>query len=140
MSSEREPDPVPDLSADIDRIEDVDVDVDVVGDSLEIVRRETESVRIDCLFQPVDREECDAQLILWSDSAGWSGFERRGDSFHHVHVLVDTVIDGADVRTEREYIVERAVNPADVAEAIHNHIEDPKAGGAGNFARGCSPP
>lgn len=129
------------MSVDRDANEELEIDVDVEEDTLEIERQTSESVRIDELFQPVNGSTpVDGRLQLWCDSAGWNGYERRGSEFYRVNVLLDTVVDGDHVTVESNYVVKEQVPPSDVAKAVRNHIEDPKAGGDGKFARGCSPP
>lgn len=120
--------------------ETVEIEIDVEGDSLEIERERIENVRIDRLFQPVESGRADARLQLWSDSAGWSGYERRDGEFYHVHVLTETIITEDRVVVESDYIHEEQVPPEDVAESVRDHVLDKHAGGVGTFVRGCSPP
>ena len=128
------------MSAERDSDEDIKIAVDVEGGSVEIERERIETVRIDQLFRPVENSDCDARLQLWSDSAGWNGYERRGDQYYHVNVLTETKVEGTLVTVESEYIHEEAVPPEDVVESVRDHILDRYAGGVGTFVRGCSPP
>jgi len=128
------------MSAERDSDEEVEIAVDVEGDSVEIERERIETVRVDQLFRPVENSDCDARLQLWSDSAGWNGYERRGDQYYHVNVLTETKVEDASVTVESEYIHEETVPIDDVAESVRDHILDPHAGAAGTFVRGCSPP
>lgn len=128
------------MSAERDSDEEVKIAVDLESDAVEIERERIETVRVDQLFRPAEEGDCDARLQLWSDNAGWNGYERRGDQYYHVNVLTETVADGTTVAVESEYIHEEAVPPEDVAESIRDHILDRHAGGVGAFVRGCSPP
>ncbi|GAB3695154.1 hypothetical protein [Halorubrum pallidum] len=82
------------MSAERDSDEEVQIAVDLDGDVVEIERERIETIRIDQLFQPIDDDNCDGRLQLWSDSGGWSGYERRGDELYHVNVLTETTIEG----------------------------------------------
>ncbi|OYR38353.1 hypothetical protein DJ82_12270 [Halorubrum sp. Ib24] len=128
------------MSAERDSDEAIQVAVDIDGDAVEIERERIETVRVDQLFRPVEEGNCDARLQLWSDSAGWNGYERRGDQYYHVNVLTRTIVEGTEVTVESEYIHEEAVPAEDVAESVRDHILDRHAGGVGTFVRGCSPP
>ncbi|WP_256402444.1 hypothetical protein [Halorubrum salinum] len=128
------------MSAERDSDEEVQIAVDLDGDVVEIERERIETVRIGQLFRPVENENCDARLQLWSDSAGWSGYERRGDEFYQVNVLTETTVEGTEVTVDSKYIREEAVSASDVVESVRNHILDRHAGGVGAFVRGCSPP
>ena len=120
--------------------ETVEIEIDVEGDSLEIERERIENVRIDRLFQPVESGRADARLQLWSDSAGWSGYECRDGEFYHVNVLTETTVRDDRVVVESTYIHEEQVPPEDVAESVRDHVLDGHAGSVGTFVRGCSPP
>ena len=128
------------MSAERDSDEEIEIAVDIENGSVEIERERIETVRVDQLFRPVENGDCDARLQLWSDSAGWNGYERRGDQYYHVNVLTETTVEGTSVTVESEYIHEEAVPVDDVAESVRNHILDRHAGGVGAFVRGCSPP
>ena len=128
------------MSAERDSEEEIEIAVDIENSSVEIERERIETVRVDQLFRPVENGDCDARLQLWSDSAGWNGYERRGDQYYHVNVLTETTVEGTSVTVESEYIYEDAVPVEDVAESVRDHILDSHAGGAGTFVRGCSPP
>lgn len=67
------------MSAERGSDEEVQIAVDLDGDVVEIERERIETVRVDQLFRPVESDDCDARLQLWSDSGGWNGYERRGD-------------------------------------------------------------
>ena len=128
------------MSAERDSDEAIEIAVDIDGDAVEIERERIETVRVDQLFRPVEEGNCDARLQLWSDSAGWNGYERRGDQYYHVNVLTKTIVEGTEVTVESEYIHEESVPPEDVSESVRDHILDRHAGGVGTFVRGCSPP
>jgi hypothetical protein len=120
--------------------EAVDIQIDVEGGTLEIERERIENVRVDQLFQPVESDQCDARLQLWSDGAGWNGYERRDGEFYHVNVLTETTVSDDQVVVESTYIHEEQVPPEDVAESVRDHVLDRQAGAVGTFVRGCSPP
>jgi len=86
------------MSAERDSDEAIEIAVDIAGDAVEIERERIETVRVDQLFRPVENSDCDARLQLWSDSAGWNGYERRGDRYYHVNVLTETTVEGTSVQ------------------------------------------
>ena len=110
----------------VDRDTDVDVMVDLEGDSARAVVTERRELEIDDLF-------VDGELRLWNGPVGWNGFVRTGSEDDPVYRYVNTRHDG-------EWHEELRVGEQAVRDAIRRHIKDPDAGGVGNFVRGCSPP
>jgi hypothetical protein len=98
---------------------ELDVDVDLEKN----VATVTEEISIEDLF-------VDGELRLWEDEDGWSGFLVEDESYYHVNTFHD-----AD-----DWISKLRVGEQAVQNAVEEHIEDPQAGGAGRFVRGCSPP
>lgn len=108
---------------------DVDVYLDDEGNAAAATVVECRELRLDELFQ-------DGELRLWEDESGWSGFlrEERGEDvvYYDVNRLEDA--------PEPEWLRKTRCGEDAVRNGIRAHIADPKAGGAGNFVRRCSPP
>jgi hypothetical protein len=104
-------------------VEQRELDVDVDLEENVATATVTEEISIGDLF-------VDGQLRLWEDGAGWSGFLLEDGTYYFVNTRHD----------EERWIDRMRVGEQAVRDAIEEHIEDPKAGSAGEFVRGCSPP
>lgn len=107
---------------------DVDVFLDEDGNAAVATIVEERELRLEELF-------VDGELRLWEGSEGWSGFKRvetdGGTRYYRVNTLHDE---------EPSWTDEHVIGEDSVRNGIREHIEDPEAGGAGNFRRRCSPP
>jgi hypothetical protein len=74
------------------------------------------------------------ELRLWEDDAGWNGYIREESPGGTRYYLVNTRHD------EEHWLQKVRVGREAVNEAVASHIDDPEAGGRGNFVRRCSPP
>ena len=99
---------------------DVDVEVDEDGNVAHATVRD--ELDIEELFDE------HGELRLWQGDDWWEGFVRKNGQFYYKNTKLDSWISFIRVG-------ERSVR-----ESIKGHIENPAAGGAGRFVRGCSPP
>ena len=106
---------------------DIDVDVEIERNVASAIVTKRQLVEIDELFT-------DGELRLWQDRAGWNGYVREVTADEVRFYEVNTRFDD-DSWISKVRCGEQAVH-----DAIRNHIEDRRAGGAGNFVRRCSPP
>jgi hypothetical protein len=104
-------------------VEEHEFDVDVDLEENVATATVTEEIAIEDLF-------VDGQLRLWADDDGWSGFLVEDGAYYHVNTR-----HGQD-----DWIARLRVGEQAVQDGVKKHIEDPKAGEAGRFVRGCSPP
>lgn len=109
------------MSADVEEVAAA-VDVEANEATVSVTQRRT--LEVANLF------DGDGALRFWEDAQGWSGLLREGDRFYRVNYLA----------SREEFITKREISTDEVRVAIARHARDPKAGGAGNFVRGCSPP
>ena len=106
---------------------DVESSVDLARDTVVVTTTETRTQTVEDLFDGTD-----GRLVLWEDGFGWSGLEYEDGEFYSCNYIRD----GEDSR----YLEREPVSEARVREKIEKHIEDPHAGGAGQFVARCSPP
>lgn len=110
------------MSSNIDRRTRVHVSLDDNSATIEV----TKSRGVPELFND------DGELRLWEDDSGWSGYVHdihENGRFYRVNCLSD------GTQMERHPVTEE-----EVVQAVQDHVEDPQAGGAGQFVRRCSPP
>jgi hypothetical protein len=94
-----------------------DVDVDLKGNSATA----SITVNIDELFDE------NGELRLWEADDGWSGFVLEDGAYFALKTWLDESDPFRKIR----------VGQRSVRLAVREHIEDPDAGGVGNFARGA---
>ncbi|RAW44051.1 hypothetical protein DQW50_16485 [Halorubrum sp. 48-1-W] len=110
----------------VDHQTDLEVDLEDNRAVATVVERRT--IEIDDLFDDA------GELRLWEDDAGWNGYVRELVDDEARYYAVNTRFD------EDEWISKIRCGERAVREAVREHIEDPNAGSAGRFVRGCSPP
>ena len=102
---------------------ELDIDVDLARNRVRGTIVEMRRIEIEDLFDH-------GRLVLWSDAAGWNGYETKGGRYYRVNYS----------RTAEKYCEYERVDPEDVVDAVVAHILDPEAGDKGQFERGCTPP
>jgi hypothetical protein len=113
------------VSVSTDRQGRPEVDVDLEDN--------TAAVTVTIEKEIADLFDDNGELRLWEDSSGWNGYIREetedGPVYYHVNTRHD----------EDDWIRRIRVGEQAVRDAVASHIEDPRAGGRGDFARRCNP-